>query len=145
MLKPVFRFVLLILISCPVFQTAHAQQKNIRFDRFSIENGLSQSSVTGIVQDDLGYIWIATQDGLNRFDGYDFMIFKSDPDDSTTIPNNYIYFLEKDEYGFLWFGTNRGIGRINPWNFNITRVNRDLVPDIRGYVFTHIGFDANNT
>lgn len=121
-----------------------AQQKNIRFDRFSIETGLSQSSVTGIVQDNLGYIWVATQDGLNRYDGYSFQVFKSDPEDSTTLPNNYLYFLKKDQFGYLWFGTNRGIGFINPWNFEITRVNRDRAPEIRGYVFTHIGFDANN-
>lgn len=122
-----------------------SQQKNIRFDRFSIENGLSQSSVTGIVQDQLGYIWIATQDGLNRYDGYDFLIFKSDPADSTTIPNNYLYFLQEDQYGYLWFGTNRGLARLNPWTFSINRINRDLIPGIRGYVFTHLGFDANGT
>ncbi|MBI3136731.1 MAG: hypothetical protein HYZ14_18805 [Bacteroidetes bacterium] len=145
MLKPAIRFLTLLLLCFAASLFSQAQQKNIRFDRFSIESGLSQSSVTGIVQDDLGYIWIATQDGLNRFDGYDFMVFKSDPEDSTTLPNNYLYFLQKDEFGYLWFGTNRGIGRINPRNFNITRVNRELVPTIRGYVFTHLGFDVNNT
>src|SRR5690606_31964678 len=100
--------------------------------------------ITGIIQDDLGFIWIATQDGLNRYDGYDFIVFKNNPDDSTSLPNNYIYFLQKDALGFIWFGTNRGLGRINPLNFEITRINRDIVPEIRGYVFTHMDFDENN-
>jgi ligand-binding sensor domain-containing protein/class 3 adenylate cyclase/predicted metal-dependent HD superfamily phosphohydrolase len=132
-------FSLLVILSGRAF----AQQKNIRFDRFSIENGLSQSSVTGIVQDDMGFIWIATQDGLNRFNGYEFLVFKSDQTDSTSLPNNYLSFLTKDEFGFIWFGTNRGFGRINPQNFKINRVNRDLIPGIRGYVFSQIGFDAS--
>lgn len=136
------KFLLVLFFLVILNGYAPAQQKNIRFDRFSIENGLSQSSVTGIVQDDLGFIWIATQDGLNRFNGYDFLIFKSDQTDSTSLPNNYLSFLTKDEFGFIWFGTNRGFGRINPQNFKINRVNRDLIPGIRGYVFTHIGFDA---
>jgi ligand-binding sensor domain-containing protein/class 3 adenylate cyclase/predicted metal-dependent HD superfamily phosphohydrolase len=122
---------------------SNAQQKNIRFDRYAIEDGLSQSSVTGVVQDNLGFIWVATQDGLNRYDGYDFLVFKSIPEDNSTLPNNYLYFLQKDEYGHLWFGTNRGIGFLNPVNFKITRINRELFPGIRGYVFTHMGFDAN--
>ena len=131
------------MLLAPLFTAA--QQKNIKFDRYSIENGLSQSSITSILQDDLGYIWIATQDGLNRYDGYDFLIFKNNPEDSTSIPNNYIYFLLKDQLGYIWFGTNRGLGRINPLNFQITRVNRDLVPGIRGYVFTHMGIDSKGT
>lgn len=121
-----------------------SQQNNIRFDRFSIENGLSQSSVTGIVQDNLGFVWIATQDGLNRYNGYDFLVFKSNPEDDATLPNNYIYFLQKDPLGNIWFGTNRGIGFINPKTFLITRINRDRFKGIRGYVFTHLGFDSEN-
>jgi len=143
MMHSLIRLFLFFSLAVSAVSTTYSQQKNIKFDRYSIENGLSQSSITGIIQDDLGYIWIATQDGLNRYDGYDFMILKNNPDDSTTLPNNYLYFLIKDQLGYLWFGTNRGIGRLNPINFKITRINRDLVPGIRGYVFTHMGFDAN--
>ncbi|MBK7131024.1 MAG: hypothetical protein IPM74_18755 [Crocinitomicaceae bacterium] len=140
-MKSIGRLLLLFSFSVICLQT-NAQQKSIRFERFSIEDGLSQSNVTGIIQDKLGFIWVSTQDGLNRFDGYSFTVFKSG-DDSTTIPNNYLFFLIEDEYGFLWFGTNRGLGRINPANFKINRVNRDLVPGMRGYVFTHLCFDSN--
>jgi ligand-binding sensor domain-containing protein len=138
LLKQVFLYALLLFTAA-----LSAQQKNIKFDRYSIEDGLSQSSITGITQDNLGYIWIATQDGLNRYDGYEFMVLRNSPDDSTSLPNNYLYFLLKDELGYLWFGTNRGLGRIDPRTYAVMRVNRDMVPDIRGYVFTHMGFDAN--
>lgn len=81
---------------------SNAQQKNIRFDRYAIEDGLSQSSVTGVVQDNLGFIWVATQDGLNRYDGYDFLVFKSIPEDNSTLPTTIYTFYKKmnmDIYG----------------------------------------------
>lgn len=118
-----------------------AQQKSIKFDKLSIENGLSQSSVTTILQDDNGFIWIATQDGLNRYNGYEFEIFKNDPHNPKSIPNNYIHDLVQDKEGNLWFGTNRGIGKINPQTLDIEKVNRSNYPELRGYVFIDIAFD----
>lgn len=131
-------FLILVFISCNLF----AQQKSIKFDNYSIEEGLSQSSVTSIVQDKFGIIWIATQDGLNKFDGYTFEIYKNEPLDDRSIPNNYVHCLKVDPKGAIWFGTNRGMGVMNPLNMLNVRVNRDNVPDLRGYIFTHIGFDA---
>ena len=71
-----------------------SQQKTIKFETYSLENGLSQSSITGVVQDQFGFIWISTQDGINRYDGYTFKTFKNNPSDDNTIPNNYIHFLK---------------------------------------------------
>ena len=118
-----------------------SQQKSIKFDTYNIEDGLSQSQVTSIRQDHTGYLWIATQDGLNRFDGYDFRVLKNDRNDENSLPNNYVHFLLPDMAGNLWFGTNRGIGMLNPQNGQIRKINRTEYPDLRGYIFTHLAFD----
>ncbi len=119
-----------------------AQQKSIKFDKYSIEDGLSQSSVTSVVQDKFGFIWIATQDGLNKFNGYDFEVLKHNPKDISTIPDNYIHCVTEDRDGYLWIGTNRGIARINPKSHHVDRVNRENFPDLKGYVFNAMEFDA---
>lgn len=137
-----YRFAKVIML---IFLTAVAfgQQKTIKFDTYSIEHGLSQSSVTGIVQDRFGYIWVSTQDGINRFDGYTFKVLKNDPADPNSIPNNYIHFLDKDLNGNLWFGTNRGIGRMDPKDYSVRRINRSSYPNLNGYIFTELAVDRD--
>ncbi len=71
--------------------------------------GLSQSVITAIVQDPDGFIWIGTEDGLNRFDGIEFKIYRHDPDDTLSLPDNYISALEIDLNGELWIGTANGL------------------------------------
>lgn len=120
-----------------------AQQKSIKFDTYTIEDGLSQSQVTSIQQDKNGFLWIATQDGLNRYDGYDFEVLKNEANNSNSLPNNYVHFLLPDQHGDLWFGTNRGIGKLNPLSGKITKINKSEYPGLKGYIFTHMAFDAN--
>ena len=67
-----------------------------KFESFTIENGLSNNHVLDILQDKYGYIWIATRNGLNRFDGYRFVTYKNDPEDSTSLSDNYVTSLELD-------------------------------------------------
>lgn len=74
-------------------------------DQISIEDGLSHSLIFDIEQDDTGFLWFATIDGLNRYDGYNFIHFKNDPDDSTSIGENWISSIEFDKSGNLWIGT----------------------------------------
>lgn len=124
--------------------TSYAQQKSIKFDTYTIEEGLSQSQVTSVRQDKYGYIWIATQDGLNRFDGYSFNILKNEADNPNSLPNNYVHFLLPDKENNLWFGTNRGIGQLDPNSQTIKKINRKEYPDLRGYIFTHLAFDNAN-
>ena len=118
-----------------------AQQKSIKFDKFTIEDGLSQSSVRDIIQDKFGIIWVATMDGLNSFNGYKFTVYKNETDNDNSIPNNYIHCLTEGPQGNIWFGTNRGIGVINPATFDVYRVNRKNFPELKGYIFTHLAFD----
>jgi len=85
-----------------------AQEKNIRFERISLEEGLSQSIVFSIIQDSKGFMWFGTEDGLNRYDGYRFTIFKPDPEDPNSISHNIITSIFEDHFGVIWIGTNGG-------------------------------------
>ena len=82
--------------------------QGFRVDRFSIDDGLSQSDVNAILQDRRGFLWIATQDGLNRYDGYGFRVYTRHAGDSTSLPDSYIWSLCEDSSGALWLGTNTG-------------------------------------
>ncbi len=91
------------------------QQRVFEFRHYSLEEGLSQSTVFAVVQDELGFIWVGTEDGLNRFDGYQFRVFKNQPSDSTSLSDNYIYSIVKDTSGYLWIGTRHGgLNRFDP-------------------------------
>ena len=87
----------------------HAQGPNIKFKHISIKDGLSQSSVNTIIQDGEGFMWFGTQDGLNKFDGYEFTVFKHQVEDSTTLSNSFINCTYLDALKRLWIGTNSGI------------------------------------
>ena len=77
----------------------------VRFERFSLEDGLSQNSVLAMLQDRQGFLWFGTQEGLNRYDGYTFTTFKHDPDDPNSLSMNSILALYEDREGILWNGT----------------------------------------
>ena len=100
------RYLLLILPTLFLTLSVYGQSE-IRFRNYTINDGLSQSSVTCIIQDDLNSFWIGTQDGLNRYDGKTFEIFTSS--DTKGLESEYIRCSEKDKYGNLWFGTNNGL------------------------------------
>ena len=78
---------------------------------FTPDDGLSNSHITKICQDSQGYIWIATENGLNKFNGYSFTTFSEQPGDSTSLKGNYIYSLLEDTHGNFWVGTTRGLFR----------------------------------
>lgn len=86
-------------------------QTELRFRNFTINDGLSQSSVLCMVQDDVHSLWVGTQDGLNRFDGHRFETYSS----STTkgLSSDYVRACAKGATGMLWFGTNNGLTRFN--------------------------------
>jgi ligand-binding sensor domain-containing protein len=89
--------------------------QNIFFGRYSSEDGLSNSRVFCVLQDKYGFLWFGTDDGLNRFDGYEFKVYRNEPSDSTSLSDNSIRSLYEDRYGFLWIGTKSGeINRYDP-------------------------------
>ena len=93
-----------LIISAALF----GQSRSIRFDNYTNEDGLAQSSVNAIIQDNQGYIWLGTQEGLHKFDGYSFEIFKHDPEDINSLSNSYIKNIAQDNNGIFWVGTESG-------------------------------------
>jgi len=103
--------VLLITLLCPFFLLA--QFTDLKFSHFSIEDGLSQNTINCMLKDDKGFIWIGTQDGLNRYDGYKFKIFRNEPSNTNSLSNNYIETIFQDNEGVLWIGTRNGLNKFN--------------------------------
>ncbi|WP_375560114.1 two-component regulator propeller domain-containing protein [Bernardetia sp. OM2101] len=86
------------------------QNDNIlKVEALNIQNGLSQSTVNDVLEDRDGFVWIATDDGLNRYDGQKFTIYKHIRSDSTTIPDNEVKKLYEDKTGKIWIGTVSGL------------------------------------
>lgn len=79
------------------------------FKSYQVEDGLSSNTVFSLIQDSKGYIWIGTEDGLNRFDGYEFKIFRNISRDENSILSNHIHALFEDSQKQLWIGTEKGV------------------------------------
>ncbi|MFN8401951.1 MAG: two-component regulator propeller domain-containing protein [Anaerolineales bacterium] len=88
----------------------------LRFDMIGIEEGLSQSSVHTIFQDSRGFLWFGTEDGLNRYDGYTFKVYKHDPYNEASISDGWINAIAEDQNGYLWidFGTRPSSQSLRP-------------------------------
>ncbi len=103
----------LFLTALTTVSTA-AEPRSVRFEHLSRDKGLSQAYVYTIVQDDEGYMWFGTQEGLNRFDGYEFLVFAHDPQDPGSLSDESVRTMIKDRSGTLWIGTDAGgLSRVN--------------------------------
>ncbi|HTE30029.1 MAG TPA: two-component regulator propeller domain-containing protein [Chryseolinea sp.] len=94
-----------ILMLMIVAINSYSQEKNIRFNHLGTTEGLSHSNVICMLQDSRGFMWFGTRDGLNRYDGYTFTIYKHDPTNPYSISNNIINDLIEDIHGNIWVGT----------------------------------------
>lgn len=92
-------------------------QPTLRFQRFTHTDGISDLTINSITQDSAGFLWIATRDGLNRYDGSRFKIFKHVPGDSTSLVHDNVQCVFVDSRGTLWVGTTRGLCRYDPRRF----------------------------
>lgn len=81
----------------------------VSFEHYNIDCGLSQNTVFCTIQDHYGFMWFGTKDGLNRFDGSHFKVYRRIPQDTTSLGSNYILSLCNDQTGRLWVGTDRGL------------------------------------
>ena len=127
---------ILILLFLLVFFTLNA--KTIRVKNLSLEDGLSQSSVLCMLQDKQGFIWFGTEDGLNRFDGYEFTVFRHNPLDSLSISDNHINCMYEDTEGNIWIGTkDGGINRFNPRTENFKHWKQES-GDSSGLTTNHV-------
>lgn len=103
-------------------QISHGQQKQFLFDRINNDHGLSQNTVSKVVQDHLGFIWIATQDGLNRYDGYQFEIFQSNSNGQRSLSHNIIEDMAVTDGGRkIWLATLQGIDIIDTESLTVAR------------------------
>ncbi len=89
----------------------HAQE-NFVFENFSIPQGLSNPTIKCICEDKYGFLWLGTNDGLSRYDGYEFKVYKNNPSDSTSLPGNTINTICEDNNGNLWVGGSNVSGEI---------------------------------
>jgi len=110
-----YKYTLGILIGFFLFShSAFSQSSEIRFKRITTRNGLSQSNVTSVVKDSKGFLWITTRDGLNRYDGNEFKIYRYDPENKNSISSNYLSIVYRDKANRLWVGGNAGLDRYDP-------------------------------
>lgn len=107
---------ILFLVSVLYFSQTFSQKNQYIFNQVTIENGLSNNSITCIYKDSQGFIWIGTTDGLNRYDGYNFVIYKHNPADLNSISDNFISTIVEDYSGNLWIGTQGGgLNKYDPY------------------------------
>lgn len=99
---------ILLVLSLQFSALTIVGQTPMNFHRLSIQDGLSHSTVNCILKDKQGFMWFGTTDGLNRYDGYKFNVYKNIPYDTTSLQNNAINVLFEDSKGILWIGTNGG-------------------------------------
>lgn len=105
MLKYIYTLSLLIVIS---FHVGSAQSTHINFTALSSKDGLLSNTVNAIIKDQYGLMWFATDDGLNKFDGTNFTVYRHMPGDSASLRANEVLALHEDKSGNLWIGTSGG-------------------------------------
>ena len=105
----------LILLLQAITLTAFGQIEGLKLKHIGTDAGLSQTNVTCILQDSRGFMWFGTRDGLNKYDGYNFTIYRNQENDKHSISNNFITALLEDRNGDIWIGT---------WGGGVDRYNR---------------------
>ena len=98
---------------------------DLKFTHLTTKDGLSQGYVVDILQDRRGFMWFATRDGLNRYDGHTFVVYKHDPNDPGSLSSSFIQDLMEDDHGYLWVATNNGVNRFDPTTERCTRYLHD--------------------
>ncbi|TDO99825.1 EAL domain-containing protein [Marinomonas balearica] len=128
-LIPISQLLLWFFIVCPAYADdgfSNIPQATIQLDHLTTEDGLSQNHVLAILQDRLGFMWFATRDGLNRYDGNTFVVYKNNADNPNTISSNSIQDLIEDDQGQLWAATNSsGVNKFNPRTVRFTRYRHE--------------------
>ena len=88
----------MIVVALPI----EGQQKKCTFTHYSSKDGLSQNTVMYMLQDHNDFLWFATWDGINRFDGYNFTTYKPRPDNNIPLSNSRINWMGEDKWGYIW-------------------------------------------
>lgn len=115
---------MLLLLVIP--SLCFSQVSYLNFKHINVEQGLSNSTIQTIFQDSRGFIWIGTQYGLNRYDGYNVTVYKNDPANSASLSDNDIQSIYEDQEHNIWVGTVFGLNRFNPNNNSFTRYKHEI-------------------
>jgi signal transduction histidine kinase/ligand-binding sensor domain-containing protein len=106
---------------------AAAKSRDLKFAHLTTSDGLAQNNVVAILQDARGFMWFATGEGLNRYDGNSFVVYKNNPNDPGSLSHNFIRDLVEDDRGYLWVVAYPGINKFDPTTERCTR----YLPDRR--------------
>jgi len=113
-------------------RVATAQHVQLKFEHLTLENGISHSKVNCIVQDSRGFMWFGTDEGLNRYDGYQFTVYQNNSNDPGSLSANFIRCLFEDSSGNLWIGTEiGGLNRYDRAQERFIHLTTDSISDIR--------------
>ena len=112
------------LLLCTIV-VAQPVSPSLRFGRLNTDKGLSNATVYCSYMDSQGYLWFGSEDGLNKYDGYTFDIYKSIPSDSASLSNNIIRCIFEDSKNNLYVGTDNGLNQYNRVNGTFTRFMHD--------------------
>lgn len=94
--------------------------RKLRFEHITSSDGLSQNSIFCVLQDRKGFLWLGTEDGLNRYDGYEIKIYKHEPDNLYSLSNSRVISIAEDQNGRLWIGTESGVNVYDPQDETFT-------------------------
>lgn len=120
-----------------IVSIAIAQKPDLKFRHLTGEQGLSQTHVISVTQDHKGFIWISTQNGLNKYDGYKFTVYRHDAKDSTSLNSSDVRYAFEDSRQNLWIGTNYGLNRYDRENDRFIRVKIPSHPRISSYTYVN--------
>ncbi|MCX2678656.1 ATP-binding protein [Galbibacter sp. EGI 63066] len=115
-------FFLLLSFIC-LWGQAQYQYTNLKFENLSTTEGLSSSTSTEIFQDSDGFLWFGTIDGLNKYNGYTFTVYRPILNDDTSISSNRINAITEDKEGKLWIGTSNGLNVLDKYTEKFTRIS----------------------
>jgi ligand-binding sensor domain-containing protein len=114
------------------------------FENFSIPQGLSNPTINCICEDKYGFLWLGTNDGLSRYDGYEFKVYKNNPSDSASLPGNFIRTISEDNEGNLWIGGNNVLAKYDSKNDNFISVKFDRGQNVNPPIINKIFIDHKN-
>jgi signal transduction histidine kinase/ligand-binding sensor domain-containing protein/DNA-binding response OmpR family regulator len=133
----------IVLILFPVL--SFAQRPSLNFEHFGTQDGLSQINVNCILQDSRGFMWIGTRNGLNRYDGYKFIVYRYDSKDEHSLSNNMVNDLVEDANGNVWIATPNGLNRYDRKKGIFTRFTHNAHNNnsLASNVINRLAFDNN--
>jgi ligand-binding sensor domain-containing protein/signal transduction histidine kinase len=147
-LKIQFRnFLKVVVFIIPVFISSEmpGQIFTVNFEQYTVKENLSANNARRLFQDSFGFIWVGTGNGLNRFDGRNFKVFRNDPADSLSISDSFITSIAEDYQGNLWVGTTNGLNMFDRQTETFIRVfSRDSTFLTTNQSITSVFVDKNN-